>query len=161
MGHRPSYPCHLFHHLQVGCHLDWMLGYPRQLSQKIAAQLPPPTKCRRSPLLLRTRSSGSSCWPRVGRSNFRANLMMGSCTRRMMAMIWSTRPRSKIDENNGALITHRRAPSENLAPILLASSPAVGSFYDTLRAWNQLAQNLCERRSLNILPDTVFSIIQK
>lgn len=70
-------------------------------------------------------------------------------------MIWSTSPRLKIDENNGALITHRRAPSENLAPVLLASSPAVG------RAWNQLAQNLCERRSLNILPDTVFSIIQK
>lgn len=40
MGHRPSCPCHLFHHLQVGCHLDWMLGYPTQLSQKIAAQLP-------------------------------------------------------------------------------------------------------------------------
>lgn len=78
-----------------------------------------------------------------------------------MAMIWSTRPRLKIDENNGALITHRRAPSENLAPVLLASSPAVGSFYDTRRAWNQLAQNPYERRSLNILPDTVFSIIQK
>lgn len=41
-------------------------------------------------------------------------------------MIW---PRSKIDENNGALITHRRAPSENLAPVLLASSPAVGRIH--------------------------------